>query len=830
MLSLTSVISHSNSMNLLATTHDGEGGGLAEAHLEITPGDGRVFVESYPVPETDTILSVRFAKDLACQYTYRDCSDYDFFYLIDSGTTFVEGPSAGSALTALTILTLEDKDFPHDVSMTGTINSGGIVGLVGGINSKIEAAKNHGLKEVFIPRVSLLTDEEEIDVYDLPTFKVHPIDSVDDILKNILGDSEYDKLSNKISERKISVESEVDSEAEYYRLMEKISDDMCENMFQIADDINDKISETCIKIDSNSIPEGWEDTLNEDFKSHFINSILEVHNFNNDNFFFDFSIFFRSITNKYDFNHFYSDEDYLTINDPKVDKILEDVYNVFSETLSKNISQNEFIEEVYSKLELYHNSFYFFNNLSSKLFDNLNNEEKLYFSFLDKEDRFNYLSERINYVNSSLLNEEGNFLCLENLMSTNIVDERYEYSIEMKEENNFYSRASFCFSASSELRNIYNSFNKPNPSDLIERVNNTYKELDESLEDKEIKNYFDFQARMISNDRLIEGKEGLMESINIFDEFPDVILGQIRKDDLHFITPNNFLDSDYSHFVEGDDEIDSSFMSRLISDKEELNLFENIFYPTISHSMERLRGIEGWFYLFESNLEDSELDEDILKRTCLEKLSQAEERAHGISNYIPSLVDDDLLKNAHSEYEESDYVNCIYLASKAKANSDLLLGTMGISDEHITELIDIRLPIARNMIEDSINRGYFPIMGYNYLEYSESLKESDSFSSLLFSEYAIELSSLDSFFYSGKEIDIEKERLVCLDDEIESTRDGLVQNVLIFISGVFIILSLLLIFELSKVKEIKDYLKYKKNNSNESEKEIFIDIEEVKNE
>jgi hypothetical protein len=42
----------------------------------------------------------------------------------------------------------------------------------------------------------------------------------------------------------------------------------------------------------------------------------------------------------------------------------------------------------------------------------------------------------------------------------------------------------------------------------------------------------------------------------------------------------------------------------------------------------------------------------------------------------------------------------------------------------------------------------FPILGYSYFEYANSLKESDPFSALLYSEYALELSNLDIYFKS----------------------------------------------------------------------------------
>ena len=40
----------------------------------------------------------------------------------------------------------------------------------------------------------------------------------------------------------------------------------------------------------------------------------------------------------------------------------------------------------------------------------------------------------------------------------------------------------------------------------------------------------------------------------------------------------------------------------------------------------------------------------------------------------------------------------------------------------------------------------FPILGYSYYEYSNSLRKIDPYTALLYSEYALELSNLDIYF------------------------------------------------------------------------------------
>ena len=57
-------------------------GGIADLFLEIKPGTGRVFIDSFPLTKVDTQISTRFAKEVACSFLEKDCSTLDFFYTI----------------------------------------------------------------------------------------------------------------------------------------------------------------------------------------------------------------------------------------------------------------------------------------------------------------------------------------------------------------------------------------------------------------------------------------------------------------------------------------------------------------------------------------------------------------------------------------------------------------------------------------------------------------------------------------------------------------------------------------------------------------------------
>jgi len=136
-------------------------GSTADAYLEIQDGKGRVFLETFPLTKVDTQISTRFAKEISCNYFDIDCSDADFIYTIRSDAVIIGGPSAGAAIAALTTAGLLGLELDEDVAVTGTINSGGLIGPVGGIKAKIDAAAGAGLNKVLIPLGTRMYNESE---------------------------------------------------------------------------------------------------------------------------------------------------------------------------------------------------------------------------------------------------------------------------------------------------------------------------------------------------------------------------------------------------------------------------------------------------------------------------------------------------------------------------------------------------------------------------------------------------------------------------------------------------------------------------------------------
>ncbi|MBN2458297.1 hypothetical protein JXB31_04165 [Candidatus Woesearchaeota archaeon] len=154
----------SGHMTLLATTEsDDKVGSTADLYLEIRPGQDRLYIDTFPLTKLDTQISTRFAKEIACDYFDVDCSGYDFFYTLRSESVIIGGPSAGAAITMLTMALLMDWELDERVAVTGTINSGGFIGNIGGIEDKIRAAEKAGITKVLIPKGDAVRSVLELD-------------------------------------------------------------------------------------------------------------------------------------------------------------------------------------------------------------------------------------------------------------------------------------------------------------------------------------------------------------------------------------------------------------------------------------------------------------------------------------------------------------------------------------------------------------------------------------------------------------------------------------------------------------------------------------------
>jgi len=116
---------------------------------------------------------------VAKKYTGVDVKDFDIHINIIGGGK-VDGPSAGSAMTALIISLLKEIPLRQDVALTGEISIRGEIRPVGGIVEKIYGAVQSGIKKVLVPY------ENRNDVpEDLDDIEVKIVSRIEDVMREL---------------------------------------------------------------------------------------------------------------------------------------------------------------------------------------------------------------------------------------------------------------------------------------------------------------------------------------------------------------------------------------------------------------------------------------------------------------------------------------------------------------------------------------------------------------------------------------------------------------------------------------------------------------------
>ncbi|MCS7369404.1 MAG: hypothetical protein NDF57_06820, partial [archaeon GBS-70-058] len=125
-----------------------------KAKVEVTPGNGRILVNTQPNIGIDLQSSIRIATTVAEKYTGVSLKGADIIVSViaDQAVQVVDGPSAGAAITIAIISAVTGLKVNNTVYITGTINPDGSVGSVGGVLEKAIAAAKSGCKLFLVPK------------------------------------------------------------------------------------------------------------------------------------------------------------------------------------------------------------------------------------------------------------------------------------------------------------------------------------------------------------------------------------------------------------------------------------------------------------------------------------------------------------------------------------------------------------------------------------------------------------------------------------------------------------------------------------------------------
>ncbi len=243
-------------LTLLAVkeTIGGFKGSTADLYLEIQPGSGRVFLDTFPLTKIDTQISTRFAKEMACNFLKKDCSNLDFIYTIKAESSIIAGPSAGAAATVLAVALLDNQRLDESVAMTGTINSGGIIGHVGGIKEKIDAGVDLGLTKVIIPKgekITIETKKSEKFDWNITNNTLKVVLKNETISKEV-SIEEYSKkkgtdivevstlnqaLYEFTNKKYIETKKELEVDGQYTEIMKSLAIDLCNRTKKLKNDL-----------------------------------------------------------------------------------------------------------------------------------------------------------------------------------------------------------------------------------------------------------------------------------------------------------------------------------------------------------------------------------------------------------------------------------------------------------------------------------------------------------------------------------------------------------------------------------------------------------------
>ena len=168
---------------------EGDHGVILHFEMQATKGAGRI------VPLGSIQRVMRESIEAAAQYLKAKHDDFGISaewrsnYDVAVLATFMgvpkEGPSAGSAITVGLVSALKGIPVRNDVAITGEITIMGKVLPVGGVQQKVRAAYDAGIKEVILPSENL-KEAQTLPSYILDGIKLTPVESIGQVLEHTL--------------------------------------------------------------------------------------------------------------------------------------------------------------------------------------------------------------------------------------------------------------------------------------------------------------------------------------------------------------------------------------------------------------------------------------------------------------------------------------------------------------------------------------------------------------------------------------------------------------------------------------------------------------------
>ena len=118
--------------------------------------------------------------------------DHYFLHINYTSGIPIDGPSAGVAMFCALYSAIFNKVIPGNIAMTGEISIRGEICPVGGVYEKVMAAKEAGIKKVFIPKDNMQDLLNNIDI------KIVPVDRIEQVIVSVFDEEIIKEANSKL--------------------------------------------------------------------------------------------------------------------------------------------------------------------------------------------------------------------------------------------------------------------------------------------------------------------------------------------------------------------------------------------------------------------------------------------------------------------------------------------------------------------------------------------------------------------------------------------------------------------------------------------------------
>ncbi len=728
-------------------------GSIADLYLEIKPGAGRVFIDTLPASKLDTQMSTRLAKNIACELTEKDCTRYDFFYMIRSNSVIVGGPSASAATAILTASVLEGRKLNEKMAITGTLTSGNVIGPVGGLRGKVDIAAQTGIETVLVP-----FGEGSLNI----TLK--PVN------EKAVQSEQKEEQNNTPPQKTVESNATTTKEEKRTQRKEPVKT-RSRRLPRLPLGLpqppsQNKTQNKTQQEQSAPLPVPPAQPLLTTLPTTL--PLVEYGKLK--------GIEVKEVTTIEEALYAFTGRPFTTET-----LELDEGYTDTMQFVATNLCERSVeLQITLNKLLLYG-------------------------------------SEKIRINETELFQKQA------------LAHDLAQKGEDAYNEQAYYSSASFCFGANVQYKQLIFLNMNASISDIegIEHeISGNIVELNNKINGYEIETITDLQAYMIVKDRLIEANEVMLD-------VKEILAQQSLREKLEHVQqpyaqqPTSIKETAHKTANETANETASAASEQA---NQEVYREKQQLLNKLAFSAERFQSAIAWSSFFGKKGKTFLIEKEDLKESCQNKLSETEEYYQYLELLAPGLQENTKkqIEKARGFAVQGDYELCLFKASLAKAQMNILASSLITREKDFPRLLEKKLEVVKAVIAHQQAKKIFPVLGYSYYEYAQMLKEEqknepdggDVFSPLLYGEYALELSNLNIYFRTNGLFS--KAKLAKFPQEI----------VLLFLSG---LLTGILLYELvvvwkrarkektkseNEVKEIKMKQERKEKNKNKPHQSI----------